>query len=154
MALVPLTGGFLNETTRLALVLFLLFAFNLARGITSCAWLPWIAAIIPNSLRGCYLSRDAAFGNIGSFIVFVLGAYCLGMDPKAWQFALLFGFSAVMGGASLNFLRRVPDASAPDEVRESKTPVPWGEIAAYRPFSPWKCAGDYMNPRRPAWRSC
>ncbi len=37
MALVPLTGAFLDATTRLALILTLLFCFNLARGITSCA---------------------------------------------------------------------------------------------------------------------
>src|SRR5256886_15915587 len=43
MALVPLTGGFLDARNRLALMLMLLFCFNLSRGISSCAWLPWIA---------------------------------------------------------------------------------------------------------------
>src|SRR5881397_3611274 len=41
MALVPITHVFLNPTSRLALILLLLFAFNLSRGISSCAWLPW-----------------------------------------------------------------------------------------------------------------
>src|SRR5205823_9734987 len=55
MALVPLTGGFLDARNRLALMLVLLFCFNLSRGISSCAWLPWITALVPSTLRGRYL---------------------------------------------------------------------------------------------------
>jgi MFS family permease len=134
LALVPLTGAFLDRTTRLALVLLLLFAFNLTRGITSCAWLPWITALIPASVRGQYLVRDAACMNIGSFLVFIIAAGVLETDPHAWQFALLFAFSAAMAGISLSFLRRVPDAEAPAEIKASRTPVPWKEIVAYPPF--------------------
>src|SRR5678815_2212152 len=39
MALVPLTSGFLDPTSRLGLVLMLLFGFNLSRGISSAGWL-------------------------------------------------------------------------------------------------------------------
>src|SRR5438093_11011509 len=42
MALVPLLGAFLNPANCLGLLLALLFCFNLSRGISSCAWLPWI----------------------------------------------------------------------------------------------------------------
>src|SRR5207245_891124 len=59
MALVPLTGRFLDRKNRLALMLMLLFGFNLSRGISSCAWLPWITALVPPDLRGKYLVRDA-----------------------------------------------------------------------------------------------
>src|SRR5690349_24943681 len=52
MALVPLTGRFLEAQTRLALLLMLLFCFNLSRGISSCAWLPWITVLVPPNLRG------------------------------------------------------------------------------------------------------
>ncbi len=134
MALVPLTGAFLDATTRLALILTLLFCFNLARGITSCAWLPWISALIPPSLRGRYLARDVACQNIGGLVVFAFSAFCLGAHPGPLQFAVLFGFSAIMGGASLNFLRQVPEGHAPAEIRASSTAVPWREIAAYPPF--------------------
>src|SRR5438067_11519370 len=44
MALVPLTASFLNSLSRIALILALLFAFNLSRGISSSAWLPWITS--------------------------------------------------------------------------------------------------------------
>jgi hypothetical protein len=117
------------------LVLLLLFAFNLTRGITSCAWLPWITALIPESLRGHYLVRDAASMNIGSFLVFNIAAIVLEVDPHPWQFAVLFAFSAAMAGISLTFLRRVPDAQAPAEIKASGTAVPWKEIVTYPPFA-------------------
>src|SRR5438309_6267648 len=77
MALVPLTGSFLDANNRLALMLMLLFCFNLSRGISSCAWLPWIALLVPPGLRGKYLARDAAVQNSGSFVTFLIAAACL-----------------------------------------------------------------------------
>src|SRR5881296_640809 len=68
MALVPLAGGFLDAKNRLALMLMLLFCFNLSRGLSSCAWLPWITALVPSNLRGKYLSKDAAVQSSGSFV--------------------------------------------------------------------------------------
>jgi len=96
MALVPLTGIFLKAESRLALMLALLFGFNLSRGISSCAWLPWITALVPAPLRGKYLARDAAVQSLASFITFLLAAGCLAGNPRSWQFAVLFVFSAVM----------------------------------------------------------
>src|SRR5215470_6692601 len=77
MALVPLAGGFLDAKNRLALMMMLLFCFNLSRGISSCAWLPWITALVPANRRGKYLSTDAAVQNFCSFITFLLAAACL-----------------------------------------------------------------------------
>lgn len=140
MALVPLTVVFLKEETRLALLLLLLFGFNLSRGISSCAWLPWITALVPPGLRGKYLARDAGVQNSASFLTFLLAAACLSEavpgapGPRAWQFAVLFGFSAAMGAVSLSFLKRIPDVEIPAEARPSKAPVPWLEMTRYRPF--------------------
>jgi len=134
MALVPLTGIFLKPETRLALMLLLLFGFNLSRGISSCAWLPWITALVPAPLRGKYLARDAAVQNLASFLTFLLAGACLIGQPRSWQFAILFAFSAIMGAVSLTFLKRIPDAEMPEEVRASKTPVPWLEMIRYDPF--------------------
>src|SRR6476659_3073632 len=106
MALVPLTYAFLDPQTRLILILALLFCFNLSRGISSCAWLPWITILVPASLRGKYLSMDAATQNSCSFVTFLIAAACLTGEPAAWQFSLLFAFSAVMGAISLSFLKR------------------------------------------------
>src|SRR5258707_1719693 len=104
MALVPLTSSFLNAQSRLGLMLTLLFCFNLSRGISSCAWLPWITLLIPANLRGKYLARDAGVQNSGSFVTFLVSAACLAGQPRPWQFALLFAFSAVMVAVSLTFL--------------------------------------------------
>ena len=147
MALVPLTGRFLNIASQLALILTLLFGFNLSRGISSCAWLPWISALVPAEIRGRYLARDAACVNLGSSLSFWLAALCLGSEPAAWQFALLFAFSAAMGAVSLVFLKRIPEGApepvegAPVESSEtnqppvrSSTPVPWGAMLRYAPF--------------------
>ncbi len=134
MALVPLTGVFLAERNRLALMLTLLFCFNLSRGISSCAWLPWITALVPPNLRGKYLSRDAAVQNLASFVTFLIAAGCLTGESHYWQFSILFAFSAVTGAISLAFLKRIPDAEMPEEVRASKTRVPWLEMIRYAPF--------------------
>jgi MFS family permease len=135
MALAPLSHRFLDANNRLALMLVLLFCFNLSRGISSCAWLPWITALVPPSLRGKYLSRDAAVQNLGSFITFLIAAGCLAGTPSAWQFCALFAFSALAGATSLSFLKRIPDAEMPEEAHSSSSArVPWGEIARYRPF--------------------
>src|SRR5713226_10743709 len=81
MALVPLTGSFLDAKNRLALMLMLLFCFNLSRGISSCAWLPWITALVPPDLRGKYLARDAGVQNLASFVTFLVAAGCLAGEP-------------------------------------------------------------------------
>ncbi len=134
MALVPLTGFFLKPETRLALMLMLLFGFNLSRGITSGAWLPWITALVPAPLRGKYLARDAAVQNCASLITFLIAGACLSGQTRSWQFAILFAFSAIMGAVSLTFLNRIPDAEMPEEVSASKGRVPWLEMICYAPF--------------------
>lgn len=134
IALVPLTGGFLDAGNRLALLLALLFCFNLSRGISSCAWLPWITLLVPADLRGRYLARDAAVQNLASFIAFLIAALALAGATHAWQFALLFTFSGMMGAISLVFLKRIPDVPIPETVRTSAEPVPWLEMTRYTPF--------------------
>ena len=134
MALVPLTSGFLDESTRLVLILTGLFGFNLVRGIASCAWLPWIASLVPEAWRGRYVSRDAAMANLGSFLTVVVSAFCLGGHPRPWQYTLIFIFSAAMGLVSLVFLRRVPDVAITEKERHSNLPVPWLAMLRHPPF--------------------
>jgi MFS family permease len=134
MAIVPVLSFFLSAMTQLALLLLLLFGFNLSRGISSCAWLPWITSLIPTKLRGKYLVREAACVNVASFATFLLAAFCLGQSPKPWQFAALFAFSALMGMSSLFFLKRIPESESSDQFGASTTPVPWGEIIRFEPF--------------------
>lgn len=134
MALVPLTAGFLSASARLALMLLLLFSFNLSRGISSCAWLPWITSMVPAARRGGYLVREAAFVNTGSFVTLTVAGLSLGHSPAHWQFALIFTFSGVMGAISLKFLKQIPDVPIPPRARASTTAVPYWDMVNYRPF--------------------
>jgi MFS family permease len=134
VALVPVTGSFLSHGTQLALILLLLFGFNLSRGITSCAWMPWITSLVPEAIRGRYLARDAACVNVSSFFTFVMAAWCLGGEPQPYQFALLFLFSAIMGASSLNFLKKIPDVPVPADPGGSAGQVPWSAMLAFAPF--------------------
>jgi MFS family permease len=134
MALVPFAGGFLDSATQLALLLLLLFGFNLSRGISSAAWLPWITTLVPLDLRGKYLAREATCVHVASCAAFILAGACLGQNSRPWQFALIFAFSAIMGAISLNFLKRIPDMAPPEAETTSKIGVPWRAIAAYPPF--------------------
>lgn len=135
MALVPLLGGWLGPHNQLALLLFLLFGFNLSRGISSCAWLPWITALVPGGLRGRYLARDAAVQNVASFVTFVIAAGVLSGQPRPWQFAALFGFSALMGAVSLVFLQRIPDVAVAPQPQGGRGPVPWLAMMRHPPFA-------------------
>lgn len=140
MALIPFGGGFLAPMTRLVLMLCLLFCFNLSRGISSCAWLPWITGLVPMGSRGRYLAGDQACSNSASFLCFLTIALLLGAGtvlpapPHEWQFSLAFLFSAVMGTISLTFLKRMPDIPVPADESAAKGPVPWIALASHPPF--------------------
>jgi MFS family permease len=114
--------------------LVLLFGFNLSRGISSAAWLPWITTLIPESMRGRFLAREATLVSLANCGTLALAAVCLGHSPRDWQFSLLFVISAVMGALSLRYLKRIPDVEVPEAERVSKQTVPWREIAAFPPF--------------------
>lgn len=134
MAIVPLLGGVLSPRTQISLMLLLLFGFNLSRGISSAAWLPWIAALVPEQIRGKYLARDAACVNLASCATFLLCASALGKNPEPYQFSILFAFSAIMGAFSLAFLKRMPDAEPHETINSQRSPIPWEAIIKHKPF--------------------
>jgi MFS family permease len=140
MAMVPLAGGFLGAGSQLAVLLTLLFCFNLLRGISGSAWLPWITGLVPLEFRGRYLARDQASSNSGSFLCFLSTGLLLGAGvllpapPRPWQFSLTFLFSGIMGAMSLLFLKRMPDTPVPPDESGGKGPVPWLAIASHPPF--------------------
>ena len=133
LAAIPLLG-FLGNLDKLVLILFALFLFNLLRGISSGAWLPWLTDLIPEDVLGRFLSRDQIFLHAGSLASLGLGAILLYGNAKPWQFSLLFLISALAAVASLLFLRKTPDVDARDAVARSGTRVPWRDIVFYPPF--------------------
>jgi len=134
LVFVPLLDGRINQQSQLALVLMLLFAFNVVRGIASCAWYPWIRGLIPESIRGRYLTIEGAFVNAGSLVAFLLVAAYLGQTPTSGQFSFLFGFSCLAGVCSIYFILRVPAVAPPSEEVGRKQKAPWAEIFGNRSF--------------------
>ena len=134
LVFVPLMGGPLSSQSQLILVLVFLFAFNMVRGIASCAWFPWIRGLIPENIRGKYLTYESAFANAGSLLAFLLVAVYLGNSAENIQFSFLFGFSCLVGLLSLLFIRRVPDVLPPEEEKGKKQQAPWGSILKNKPF--------------------
>ena len=133
MAVVAFLPAKIDRTTRIGLMLFLLFGYNASRGFSVCGFLPWITQLIPESLRGRYLSRDqmstavALLGTMAGTAWFVRHAD--GIAAFGWMFVVGF-----LGGmASLWFLARMPDAPVPEQSR-SKGPVPWKAMAFHPPF--------------------
>ncbi|HON06585.1 MAG TPA: MFS transporter [Verrucomicrobiota bacterium] len=135
MALIPLTTRFLSTRAQINLLLLLLFGFNLFRGISNAAWLPWISALVPENARGKYLARDSACISIAGCITFLACAFVLGKNPHPWQFSILFIFSGFMGLFSLTFLKRIPDVKTRELPENTqRIPVPWKEIISHKPF--------------------
>ena len=140
MAAIPWTAPLVSPSVRLGCLIALLFCFNLSRGISSCAWLPWITRLVPVESRGRYLAGDQAFMNSASFGCFLVVAVFFGVGsllpspPREWQFSLAFLFSAACGAISLRFLRRMPDTPISPDTSGSKGKVPWLELASHPPF--------------------
>ncbi|MEI8387073.1 MAG: MFS transporter [Verrucomicrobiota bacterium] len=133
MTAVPL-AVFLDSTSKLAVILASLFGFNLLRGISSAAWMPWISSLIPEEIRGRFLSLDQIFMHVGSLLALVASALVMSGRVEPWEYSLVFLLSAIGATLSLNFIRRIPEVAAEETVRKSSEPVPWGKILSYPPF--------------------
>ena len=122
----------IDPTTKMALVLFLLFAYNTSRGISVCGYLPWITQWIPESIRGRYLSRDWICNSAATVATSLATAAYLYFGTSQQMFGAVFLASFVAALISLLFLRRIPDVPPPE--RTNGKGVPWKHIALYPPF--------------------
>ncbi len=135
IAVLPLLV-FLDAPTKLVALLSCLFAFNLLRGIAAGAWLPWISDIIPEPVRGRFLSHDQTFQQSGSLTALLVSSFTLGGNlVQPWQYSVAFFISMVAGFVSLAFINRVPETGvAPLPSSQINQPVPWRAIVAFPPF--------------------
>ena len=131
---IPLLS-FMSNGWKLVLLLGLEFIFNLLRGISSGAWLPWLTEILPEEIRARFLSRDQRFMQTGSLVALLFCGLVLQKNSQPWEFSLAFLISALGGAASLFFLNRVPDVEAQETLRHSGAKVPWLDIVTYPPFA-------------------
>jgi MFS family permease len=125
---------FLDNTSKLAVILASLFVFNLLRGISSAAWMPWITAIIPEETRGRFLSVDQLFMHAGSLGALMASAFVMTGRVDPWEYSLVFLLSATGATLSLVFIKKIPDAGATESVVRSSQRVPWRQIISYPPF--------------------
>lgn len=133
MAIVPLLPSAIDAPTRMALMLFLLFAYNTSRGISVCGYLPWITQWIPEAVRGRYISGDQLCGSVATVATLLVTAAYLRGERTDSVFAVVFFASFVAALVSLLFLRRIPDVPPP-RANGDRCRVPWKEMALFPPF--------------------
>jgi MFS family permease len=134
LALLPLVTV-LDNPTKTSLMLMALFIFNVLRGISTGAWLPWLTSLIPEERRGHFLRKDQTYMQLGGLLAMALATVVLWSSGKSWRFSLLFFLSACAATLSLFFIRRVPDVEVGDQVKTSGQPVPWAAMLKYPPFT-------------------
>lgn len=130
----PLVPG-LAPSLRLALLLTALFFFNGLRGFAAGAWLPWLTVLVPEEMRGRFLSRDQAFMHLGCLGALLLSAWIMAGPVEARQYAAVFGIGFVAALVSLWFIRRIPETHSAEEMKRSGVPVPWGAMLRFPPFA-------------------
>ena len=133
-ALLPLVTAF-DNATKVSLMLMGLFIFNVLRGISTGAWLPWLTSLVPEERRGHFLRKDQTYVQIGGLVALALSSVVLWSSGKPGHFSLLFFLSACSATLSLFFIRLVPDVEVGDQVKTSGQPVPWAAMLKYPPFT-------------------
>ncbi|MGC3991825.1 MAG: MFS transporter [Chthoniobacteraceae bacterium] len=133
IGLVPFMS-FASNGVKIGLILFALFVFNLLRGVSSGAWLPWLTELIPDGVRGRFFTRDQFFLQFGSIFAVIASALLLSEHSQPWQFSAVFMLSALGGWVSLLCLKRIPDIEPGEKMVNSNVQVPWRAIVTFPPF--------------------
>jgi MFS family permease len=130
---VPVLMYFLDRTTCMMLMLFLLFMYSTLRGISICGFLPWITQLVPEKIRGTYISKDQMFSALASLFTMIGVAALFYPKQSRHAFAIAFLVSFVAGIFSLFFLKKMPDVPVPPS-SQSQEKVPWLKMLFYPPF--------------------
>jgi hypothetical protein len=112
-----------------------LFCFNLLRGFASGAWLPWQTALVPEKVRGRFLSRDQAFMHLGCLTALLASAWVMAGTADPGDYAAVFGLGFAAALASLWFIQRIPEIDSPEDRRRSGIAVPWAAMLRFPPFA-------------------
>jgi Major Facilitator Superfamily len=132
-ACVPLLF-FLSKEVKLGILLGSLFFFNVLRGISSAAFLPWITGLLPSVARGRYIAIDSLFVNGGSVLIMLLSALMMSGRVEPWKYSSVLWISVVGAVISLFYLRNIPDGRHSETVKSSSVPVTWRRMFANLPF--------------------
>lgn len=132
-AIVPLLY-FVSREVKLGLLLASLFFFNLIRGISSSAFLPWITSIVPSTMRGRYIGVDHSFVYSGSLVTMVISAVLMRGHIEPWRYSLVLWLSVAGAVISLLYLRLIPDARQSETHAASSERLPILAMLSLRPF--------------------
>jgi MFS family permease len=127
-----LPAGF-NSGFRITLILIMLACFAATRGISVCGYMPWITHLVPESLRGAFISRDSMCMFLALAGTMLLSSWWVGVFPSTRAFGFLFTLSYGSAMASVYFLRRIPDVQAVKPADNATRP-PWMEMLFHPPF--------------------
>lgn len=119
---------------RMALVLLMLTCFAVVRGISMCGYLPWITGIVPESLRGAFLSRDTMCMHLALTGTMLFSSLWVGAFPSGRAFGAVFLCSYLAALAGVFFLRRIPDIPDAGGPSGAGHP-PWMAMLRYAPFA-------------------
>jgi MFS family permease len=133
MAVVALWPESLGRSWRIGLMLLMLVAFNAARGISACGFLPWMTHLVPEPVRGRFLARDQIAIALAMFGTLILTAVYLAGATGRYAYPIMFFGSYAAALVSLAFLRRIPDVPVPHGDKVAG-PVPWRDMLLHPPF--------------------
>ena len=85
LAILPLLR-FLPAMVQVELMLTCLFLFNVVRGISTGAWLPWLTALVPATARGAFLRSDQLHMQCGGMLAVAISTVVLWSGGRPWQF--------------------------------------------------------------------
>jgi hypothetical protein len=134
IACIPLLHYRLDSTTCLVLTLFCLFGYSTLRGISLCAFLPWMTLIIDEKVRGHFLSRDQMYSTLAGLLTMLGIALLFSRGESNLVFSIAFSFSLIAALISLHFLKQMPDAPPPVKIASSTEEVPWKAMLFHPPF--------------------
>ena len=132
-AIVPLLSFFSAEV-RLGLLVASLFFFNVLRGISTAAFLPWIAGIVPSAVRGRFISVDHTFIYAGSLLTMLISSLLMSGQVAPSRYAMVMGIAVVSASISLFYLSRAPDAEHRGGSDHPSEPVSLRRMADELPF--------------------
>jgi len=133
IALVALAMPWLSSPAVIWSVIGLLAAFTVIRGLTSCAWMPWITALVPADGRGRFLGWSALLIQATLIGCFLTYAAILAALPGPTGFSIIYAWACLTGFAAAWVMNRIPDV--PVEAEQGVGPVPWAQMLAYAPFT-------------------
>jgi hypothetical protein len=132
-AVVPLLL-FVSKEVRLGLLLASLFFFNVLRGISSAAFLPWITGVVPAMMRGRYIGVDSSFVYSGCLLTMLISSLLMRGQIEPWRYSVVLGISVMGAVVSLLYLRLIPDARHTPATVASSESIPILKMLSLKPF--------------------